>query len=148
MIVQPAASGQPKPASRAQPAASGQPWREPSIPEFLVPPMGDHPPKSEEGLRDACLTRARREAEACTKDWLQLAEVSGSVLGRLSKIKILSAEALASVLSLMPSGPHARLLKLAMLSSVDLTTTLEGVVNAAATIGAAMKEVTPVEDPQ
>ena len=44
-------------------APSAAAWREPTIAALLLPPQSAHPSKSDEGLRDMCLSRAVREAE-------------------------------------------------------------------------------------
>ena len=125
------------------PHTDGRP--DPSIPEMLYPAdTGPHRPRSPEALRDEDLRRARGEAESETKRWVHLAEAAHWVSAYLSKSRISNAQALDDLIHSMPSGPHAKLLRLALLSSTDLMSTAEGVGQAAEAIADALKQITPV----
>ena len=125
------------------PHADGRP--DPTIPEMLYPTdTGPHRPRSPEALRDDDLRRARQDAESETKRWAGLAEAAFWVSSYLSKSKISQAQALDDLLHDIPSGPHAKLLRLALLSSTDLAATAEGVGQAAEVIADALQQITPV----
>ena len=125
------------------PYTDGRP--DPTIPEMLYPAeSGPHRPRSPEALRDEDLRRARGEAERETRRWAHLAETAFWVSSYLSKAKISNAQALDDLVHDMPSGPHAKLLRLALLSSTDLTATAEGVGQAAEAISEALQKITPV----
>ena len=125
------------------PHIDGRP--DPTIPEMLYPSeTGPHRPRSPEALRDEDLRRARGEAERETKQWAGLAEAAFWVSAYLSKSRISNAQALDDLVHDMPSGPHAKLLRLALLSSTDLMATAEGVGQAAEAISEALQQITPV----
>ena len=125
------------------PHTDGRP--DPSIPEMLYPAdTGPHRPRSPEALRDEDLRRARGEAECETKRWVHLAEAAHWVSASLSKSKISNAQALDDLVHNMPSGPHAKLLRLALLGSTDLIATTVGVGQAAEAIADALRQITPV----
>ena len=119
-------------------------WPDPTIPELLYPAdTGPHRPRTPEALRDEDLRRAREEAESETKRWVHLAEAAHWASAYLSKSKLSNAQALEELIHGMPSGPHAKLLRLALLSSDDLATTAEGVGQAAEAIADALRQITP-----
>ena len=125
------------------PYTDGRP--DPTIPEMLYPAeTGPHRPRNPEALRDEDLRRARGEAESETKRWAGLAEAAFCVSSYLSKSKISQAQALDDLLHDIPSGPHAKLLRLALLSSTDLIATTEGVGMAAEAISDALRQITPI----
>ena len=114
------------------PHTDGRP--DPTIPELLFPKTGRE--LSEE------LRRARREAEREARMWADLAEAAYWTSAYLSKTR--SDEALHDLVRDMPSGPHARLLQLALLNSKDPVATAEGVGQAAEAISDALQLITPV----
>ena len=124
------------------PYTDGRP--DPTIPEMLYPADMGPRRRSPEALRDENLRRARGEAESETKRWAGLAEAAFWVSSYLSKSKISQAQALDDLVRDMPQGPHAKLLRLALLSSTDLTATAEGVGQAAEAIADALQQITPV----
>ena len=68
--------------------------------------------------------------------------MAASVIGPLSKSKMSDIEALEAVLPCIPLiGPHARLLKLALLGSNDVLQTLGGVEHAAWAMADVMIEI-------
>ena len=118
---------------------------DPTIPELLYPAdTGPHRPRSPEALRDEDLRRARGEAEREAKRWAGLAEAAYWTSAYLSKSRISNPQALDDLVRDMPSGPHAKLLRLALLSSTDLIATAEGVGQAAEAISEALQQVTLV----
>jgi len=115
------------------PHTDGRP--DPTIPELLY---ADAPRfEMREDLR-----RARGEAEREAKRWAGLAEAAYWTSAYLSKSQ--SNEALDDLTRDMPSGPHARLLHLALLNSTDPVATAEGVGQAAEAISDALQLITPV----
>ena len=118
----------------------------PTIPELLYPADGPHRPRSPEGLRDDSLRCAREEAESETRRWVELAGCAYWVSAYLSKSKMSNAQALEELIHGMPSGPHSRLLRLALLSSTDPMNTTLGVAMAAEAVADALKQITPVEE--
>ena len=120
------------------PYTDGRP--DPTIPELLYP--------AETGPRSQALRedhrRARLEAEREAKRWAHLAEAAHWVSAYLSKSRTSNAQALDDLVHDMPSGPHAKLLRLALLSSTDLMATAEGVGQAAEAISEALQQITPV----
>ena len=125
------------------PHTDGRP--DPTIPELLYPTdTGPHRPRSPEALRDDDLRRARFDAEREAKRWAHLAEAAHWVSAYLSKSRISNPQALDDLVRDMPSGPHAKLLRLALLSSTDLIATTEGVGQAAEAISDALQMITPV----
>ena len=114
---------------------------DPTIPELLYP-AETGPPRNPEALRED-LRRARGEAERETKRWAGLAEAAYWTSAYLSKSRS-SLKALEDLAHDMPSGPHARLLQLALLNSSDPVATAEGVGQAAEAISDALQLVTPV----
>ena len=118
------------------PHTDGRP--DPTIPELLFPAQtGRDLETAREDLR-----RARREAEREARRWAGLAEAAYWTSAYLSKSR--SNQALEDLAHDMPSGPHARLLHLALLNSADPVATAEGVGQAAEAISDALQLVTPV----
>ena len=105
---------------------------DPTIPELLFPDR-----ELTEELR-----RARREAEREARRWAVLAEAAYWTSAYLSKTT--SNHALKDLVRDMPSGPHAELLRLALLNSADPVATAEGVGQAAEAISDALRLVTPI----
>jgi len=120
------------------PHTDGRP--DPTIPELLFP-AEKGPPRNPEALRED-LRRARGEAEREAKRWAGLAEAAYWASACLSKSR--SHQALDDLTRDMPSGPHARLLHLALLNSSDPVATAEGVGQAAEAISDALQMITPV----
>jgi len=112
------------------PYTDGRP--DPTISELLFPT---------EALRED-LRRARQEAEREVKRWACLAEAAFWASTYLSKST--NPQALDDLARDMPSGPHARLLHLALLNSADPVATAEGVGQAAEAISDAFQLITPV----
>ena len=119
------------------PYTDGRP--DPTIPELLFP--AETGPRNLEALRED-LRRARREAEREARKWAGLAEAAYWTSAYLSKSR--SNHALEDLVRDMPSGPHARLLQLALLNSSDPVATAEGVGQAAEAISDALQMITPV----
>ena len=119
------------------PHTDGRP--DPTIPELLFPT--ETGPRNPEALRED-LRRARGEAEREAKRWASLAEAAYWTSAYLSKSR--SDQALDDLARDMPSGPHARLLQLALLNSSDPVATAEGVGQAAEAISDALQMITPV----
>ena len=117
---------------------------DPTIPELLYPAdTGPHRPRSPEALRDEDLRRARGEAEREAKRWASLAEAAYWTSAYLSKSRS-NPQSVDDLVRDMPSGPHARLLRLALLCSADPVATAEGVGQAAEAIADALQLITPV----
>ena len=120
------------------PYTDGRP--DPTIPELLFP--AETGSRNPEALRED-LRCARGEAEREAKKWAGLAEAAYWTSAYLSKSRS-NPQALDDLARDMPSGPHARLLHLALLSSADPVATAKGVGQAAEAISDALQLITPV----
>ena len=120
------------------PYTDGRP--DPTIPELLFP--AETGSRGPEALRED-LRRARGEAEREAKRWAGLAGAAYRTSAYLSK-SMSNPKALEDLARDMPSGPHARLLQLALLNSADPVATAEGVGQAAEAISDALQMITPV----